>query len=321
MPNSDLFSLAPMMDCTDRHFRYLIRLISGQMLLYTEMIHTGAILFGDRHRFLQFDESEHPLAIQLGGCDPKAYADCAPIIQDYGYDEINLNIGCPSPRVTVGSFGACLMAQPDLVARCIDAIKSKVDIPVTVKTRVGIDLHDSYEFLTDFIQRVAATGCNKFIVHARKAWLKGLSPKQNREIPPLQYEKVYRLKKDFPELTIIINGGLQQPASAHKQLTHVDGVMVGRALYHNPYDFIGVDPLFFNTKPPCTDRKEILEKYCTYIETQLSQDVYLKHMARHLLNFFHGQNGAKNWRRDLSTNMHKPKAGIEVVTQALSQVV
>ena len=260
------FSVAPMLDWTDRHCRYFHRLLSKHALLYTEMVTTGALIHGDKHRFLQFNASENPVAFQLGGSNPKDLAVCAKMVEEYGYDEINLNVGCPSDRVQNGSFGACLMAEPALVAECIAAMSQVVSIPVTVKSRIGIDDKDSYEELVQFIGTIADTGCKTFIVHARKAWLKGLSPKQNREVPPLDYERVYQLKRDFPGLEIIINGGITTLEQAALMLDQVDGVMVGREAYQNPYILAGVDNLLYGDIKEKVSRQEIVKTLIPYIQ-------------------------------------------------------
>lgn len=309
-----------MMDYTDRHFRYLMRLITKNMLLYTEMVHCGAILHGDTHRFLQFDHFESPIALQLGGNDPQALARSAKIAQDYGYSEVNLNVGCPSDRVKSGQFGACLMADPQRVGDCVAAMQAAVVIPVTVKNRIGIDKHADYEFLYDFTQTVAQSGCKTFIVHARKAWLDGLSPKENRDIPPLEYEKVYQLKRDFPELEIVINGGISEYRQIDENLSKVDGVMIGRKAYNDPYYWKDLDNQFFAGEKVRFSRQLFVKQYCKYIQSQIGNDVYLKHMARHLLNLFNGQPGARAWRRFLSENMSKQTAGIEIVEQAMELV-
>lgn len=278
------FSVAPMLDWTDRHCRFFLRLISKQALLYTEMVTTGALLHGDRQRFLQFDPSEHPLALQLGGSDPAGLAACAKMAEDFGYDEVNLNVGCPSDRVQNGSFGACLMAEPELVAECVGAMRKAVSIPVTVKSRIGIDDRDSYEELIKFIGTVAEAGCDTFIVHARKAWLKGLSPKQNREVPPLRYDTVYRLKQDFPTLQIVLNGGITTLDQAEDVLGNgVDGVMVGREAYHNPYILAEVDRRLFGASAEVITRAEIIEKLLPYIEQQRAEGVRLHSITRHIL--------------------------------------
>ena len=309
-----------MMEYTDRHFRYLMRLISKNMLLYTEMVHCGAILHGDTHRFLEFDHVEMPIALQLGGNDPKALAQCAKIAQDYGYSEVNLNVGCPSDRVKSGQFGACLMANPQLVGDCVAAMQAVVDIPVTVKNRIGIDKQADYGFLYQFTHTVAQAGCRTFIVHARKAWLDGLSPKENREIPPLEYEKVYQLKQDFPDLEVVINGGISEYHQIQENLVKVDGVMIGRKAYNDPYYWKDLDNKYFAAEKVIISRHLFVKQYCNYIQSQIGNDVYLKHMARHLLNMFTGQPGAKAWRRYLSENMNKQSAGVEIVEQAMELV-
>lgn len=302
-----------MMDRTDRHYRYFLRLISRHTLLYTEMITSHAIIHGDRYRLLEYSEREHPLSLQIGGSVPAELAECAVIAEDYAYDEINLNVGCPSDRVQSGKFGACLMAEPALVAECVNNMQSKVNIPVTVKTRLGIDDRDSYEELTSFVQTVSAAGCKTFIMHARKAWLNGLSPKENREIPPLEYEKVYQLKKDFPESEIIINGGFTTMPEIMDQFEHVDGVMIGRAAYQNPYLLADADRLIFgdNTRPLARD--EVLAEYKIYIQEQLALGVPLNAMTRHILGLYQGQPGARAFRRNISENAHRPGAGTEIL--------
>jgi tRNA-dihydrouridine synthase A len=313
-------SVAPMLDWTDRDFRYFLRLISKHCVLYTEMVTTGALIHGNRDRFLGHDVSEYPLALQLGGSDPDALAKCASLGQQAGYSEINLNVGCPSDRVQSGRFGACLMTEPKLVAEGVVAMVSEVDIPVTVKTRLGIDDFDSYEFLTDFISQVADAGCEIFILHARKAWLQGLSPKENRDIPPLDYQRVYQIKKDFPQLHIDINGGIQTLEQAQLHLTHVDGVMMGRAIYHDPYLLAQVDRLMFNDQHAVLSRHEIIQTMVAYIEHRMSQGRPIKSITRHLLGMFQGQPGARAWRRHLSEHAHLKGAGIEVITDALALV-
>lgn len=314
-------SVAPMLDWTDRDFRYLLRLISKHTLLYTEMVTTGALIHGDRQRFLAHDATEYPLALQLGGSEPAALAECAKMGEDAGYSEINLNVGCPSDRVQSGSFGACLMAEPQLVAEGVAAMKNAVNIPVTVKTRLGIDEQDSYQFLTDFIDAVSAAGCETFILHARKAWLKGLSPKENRDVPPLDYERVYQIKKDYPELHIDINGGIHSLVEVQEHLKHVDGTMVGRAIYHDPYLLADVDNVIFNQRSDyILSRHEVIEAMLPYIEQRMKQGRPLKSITRHLLGLFQGQPGARRWRRHLSENAHLPDAGIHTLQQALSLV-
>ena len=315
-----LFSVAPMMEWTDRHYRYFARLITKESTLYTEMITTGAILHGQSDRFLSFDESEHPVVVQLGGSDPVDLAKSAKICEDYGYDEINLNVGCPSDRVQSGKIGACLMAEADLVARCFEAMQKSVSIPVTIKHRLGIDDMDSYQFLYDFVSTVKNSGCKTFIVHARKAILSGLSPKQNREIPPLDYERVYQLKKDFSQIDIVINGGIDRLDDAENHLKYVDGIMMGREAYHNPYILAEVDQRFYQDKKQTSSRSEIVEKILPYIEQQLSAGCRLNHITRHILGLFHGQPNGRLWRRHLSENSTKENAGIDVVLQALQFV-
>lgn len=303
---SRLFCVAPMMDYTDSHCRYLLRLISHNALLYTEMVTMGAILHGPRERLLQFNPAEHPIALQIGGSDPAMLADCAKIAEDYQYDEVNLNVGCPSDRVQSGRFGACLMAEPQLVADCVSAMQQAVQLPITVKTRIGIDHQDSYEGLRHFIQTVNQAGCKTFIIHARKAWLKGLSPKENREIPPLRYEVVYQLKQDFPQLEIIINGGILSMEQAKQHLNHVDGVMLGRAAYHNPYLLAEVDEALYKTNTASPSREAILERYVAYIEREMSKGVPLNQMVRHILGLYQGLPGARKWRRFISENVARP---------------
>jgi tRNA-dihydrouridine synthase A len=313
-----------MMDWTDRHCRYLLRLISKRSLLYTEMVTTGAILNGDRARFLRYDGCEHPLALQLGGSDPQQLAECSRIGEDAGYDEINLNVGCPSDRVQSGRFGACLMAEPALVADCVTAMSKAVSVPVTVKTRIGIDDRDSYEELSQFIDCVQQGGCRTFIIHARKAFLQGLSPKENRTVPPLNYDYAYRIKQQYPELCIIINGGISDLDAAERHLTAVDGVMLGRSAYHNPYLLAEVDRRLFQIQDQTPTREEIVHRMLPYIERELNQGSPLKHITRHMLGLFQGIPGARHWRRHLSE--YGPRAGastsagIEVVTQALGKI-
>lgn len=320
-------SIAPMMGWTDRHARYFLRLITGRSLLYTEMVNTGALLHntqkvGLQKRLLAFHASEHPLALQLGGSDPQALALCALMVEDAGFDEVNLNVGCPSDRVKSGNFGACLMAQPELVAESVYAMKSKVSIPVTVKCRIGIDDMESYQSLEHFINLVAEGGCNTFIVHARKAWLKGLSPKQNREIPPLKYDYVYRLKSEKPELNIVINGGIKSIKVAQQQLNFVDGVMIGREAYNNPYMLVSVDQdIYRDTGAAIKSREEIVYQMCDYIDSELAHGVALHSMTRHILGLYQGVPGAKAWRRYLSENAHSPDADSSVVKAALTKVM
>jgi len=309
-----------MMDWTDRHARYFLRLISHQTLLYTEMVTTGAVLYGDRDKLLAFDLAEHPLALQLGGCDPKALAECTKIGEDYGYDEINLNIGCPSDRVQSGRIGACLMAEPELVSDCLAAMKKVTQLPITVKHRIGIDDQDSYELLHKFVEIVSGSGCDSYIVHARKAILSGLSPKQNREIPPLIYENVYQLKQDFPHLEFIINGGIRSMDETVEHLKYVDGVMIGREVYNNPYVLAEADNLIFGSDKSSLSRIQVIKALIPYIETHLKSGGKLQHITRHILGLFHAQPNGKLWRRHLSESVTKPDAGIQVIHDALALV-
>ena len=310
------FSIAPMLDWTDKHCRYFHRILTKQTLLYTEMVTTGAILFG-KGNYLDFNVDEHPIALQLGGSDPNALAQCAKLAQNHGYDEVNLNVGCPSDRVQNGMFGACLMGNADLVAKCIESMQEQIDIPVTVKTRIGIDDLDSYAFLCQFIETVLPY-TNTFIVHARKAWLSGLSPKENREVPPLDYERVYQLKRDYPNLTIAINGGVKTIDEIKHHLNYVDGVMVGREAYQNPMLLAQIDSQIFGLDTQPIDPIAAIRCLYPYIEQQLLQGAQLNHIMRHTLGIFNGQKGAKQWRRYLSENAHKKGAGIEVVEHALN---
>ena len=312
------FCVAPMMDWTDRHCRFFHRLISQHVLLYTEMVTTGALIHGDSHRFLGFNKEEHPLAFQLGGSNPRELALSATMVEDYGYDEVNLNVGCPSDRVQNGRFGACLMLEPELVADCVAAMCKAVSIPVTVKSRIGVDDKDSYGELVSFVRTVASAGCKTFIVHARKAWLSGLSPRQNREIPPLNYDVVLQLKADFPQLNIIVNGGIVNLGQAEQLLQHSDGVMVGREAYQNPYLLAEVDSRIFNAVVAPRSRHEIIELLLPYIEGQLSNGIRLNSVTRHILGLFHGEPGARAWRRHLSENATSPDAGIKVVRDAMA---
>lgn len=310
------FSVAPMLDWTDKHCRYFHRILTKQTLLYTEMVTTGAILFG-KGNYLDFNVDEHPIALQLGGSDPNALAQCAKLAQNHGYDEVNLNVGCPSDRVQNGMFGACLMGNADLVAKCVASMQEQIDIPVTVKTRIGIDDLDSYAFLCQFIETVLPY-TNTFIVHARKAWLSGLSPKENREVPPLDYERVYQLKRDYPNLTIAINGGVKTIDEIKHHLNYVDGVMVGREAYQNPMLLAHIDSQIFGLDTQPIDPIKTIRCLYPYIEQHLLQGAQLNHIMRHTLGIFNGQKGAKQWRRYLSENAHKKGAGIEVVEQALN---
>ena len=311
------FCIAPMLDWTDKHCRFFHRLISQQALLYTEMVTTGALIHGDHHRFLQFNVVEKPVAFQLGGSNPRDLALCAKMVEDYGYTEVNLNVGCPSDRVQNGRFGACLMAEPELVAECVAAMSQAVAIPVTVKSRIGIDDRDSYPELVHFMATVADAGCKTFIVHARKAWLSGLSPKQNREVPPLRYDFVFQLKKDFPHLAIIINGGITSLDQAEELLKNVDGVMMGREAYHNPYILADVDRRFFGAVNEPRSRHEIIALLMPYLQAQLKTEARLNSVSRHILGLFHGEPGARGWRRYISENVSKPGADEQVILEAL----
>lgn len=312
-------SVAPMMDRTDRHDRYLLRQISPSALLYTEMVTTGAILHGDTDRFLKFDPAEHPVALQLGGSNPEDLARCTEIAALRGYEEVNLNVGCPSDRVQSGQFGACLMNHPDLVASCVKRMIRAVDIPVTVKTRIGVDDRDSWEDFQGFVETVAATGCSVFIIHARKAWLQGLSPKQNREIPPLSYETVYRLKQEYPELTVVINGGITKISEVVNHLGRVDGVMIGRAAYENPWLLAEIEEVVL-AGAPVASREAALQAYINYIDRELAKGVPLYAMARHVLGLFQGQRGARAWRRHISENGPRRDADSDVLRDAVAHV-
>ncbi|MDT8396989.1 MAG: tRNA dihydrouridine(20/20a) synthase DusA [Pseudomonadales bacterium] len=314
------FCVAPMMDWTDRHCRYFLRLISRHALLYTEMVTTGALLHGNRSRFLRFDPFEQPLALQLGGNKPTDLAQCSRLAERSGFQEINLNVGCPSDRVQNGRIGACLMAEPALVADCIKAMRDAVSIPVTVKCRIGIDDMDSYEELHAFIEQVAAAGCETFIVHARIAILNGLSPKENREIPPLNYDRVFKIKENFPNLEIIINGGITSIAQAKELLTRVDGVMVGREAYQNPYFLAAVDREFYACENSPLSRAQVLENFYLYAERELANGVILKHMTRHILGLYQGLPGARKFRRYLSEHAHCHDAGLDTLHEAVALV-
>ena len=298
--NHSLVSVAPMMDWTDKHCRFFYRLISKNVQLYTEMITTKAILRGDKNRLLDFNADENPLVLQLGGSDPKEMAECALIAQEWGYDEVNINVGCPSDRVLSGSFGACLMKDPNLVARCVETMIERCDVPITVKHRIGIDDMESYEQLSEFVDLISQKGCQHFIVHARKAWLTGLSPKENRTIPPLNYPWVYQLKKDFPNLKFSINGGIDSCEDIVGHLEHVDGVMLGRSIYHNPFLLEQIELEIFKSNEGSLNRELILSKYMSYISGQLQQGVPIRSMTRHILGLYHGEANAKLFRRLLS---------------------
>jgi tRNA-dihydrouridine synthase A len=305
-----------MMEWTDRHCRYFLRLISARAFLYTEMVTAEAVLHGDRARVLGFDAAEHPVGLQLGGSDPVKLAEAAHIGADFGYDEINLNMGCPSDRVQSGRFGACLMAEPDLVATCVKAMGEAAQVPITVKCRIGIDDQDSEESLDRFIDAVAEAGCSMFIVHARKAWLDGLSPKENRDVPPLDHDRVHRLKARRPDLKIVINGGIGSLAEAQPHLAHVDGVMLGRAAYADSYLLADVDGVLYGLDGPPPTRVQVLDRFMGYVEDQLARGVPLKAMTRHVLGLFHGQPLARAFRRHLAENAHLDGAGVDVLEQA-----
>ena len=310
-------SVAPMMDWTDRHCRHFLRLISKHSLLYTEMVNAMALVRGNALHLLEFNDSEHPLALQLGGNDPAVLADAAKLGEEYAYDEINLNVGCPSDRVQSGHFGACLMLQPELVRDCVVAMQDAVALPVTVKCRIGVDREESYDFLKNFVTIVGEGGCKTFIVHARNAWLHGLSPKENRNIPPLRYDLVYQLKQEFPDVEIIINGGIKTYQEINEHLQYVDGVMLGREAYHNPYILSEMDQQYFNDQHAVPTRDAIVQAMLPYIQQQRESDVFLNHMTRHMLGLYHAQPGARLWRRYLSEHAVKPDAGTDVVQQAL----
>lgn len=313
-------SVAPMMDRTDRHFRYFMRQITRQTLLYSEMVVTGAIIHGDRQKLLGFSPEERPLALQVGGDNPADLAECARIAEDMGYDQINLNVGCPSSRVRDGNFGACLMARPERVARCIEAMGNAVDIPVTVKHRIGIDDRDRYEDMADFVRIVSEAGCQRFTVHARKAWLQGLSPKENRNIPPLRYDEVRRLKQEFSHLFIEINGGFTSLEQASEQLQKVDAVMIGRAAYDNPYLFAMADSEIYGQETTPPTRRQVVARMLPYIEKWTTKGLQLNKISRHILQLFAGQPGSRAWKRYISENSHLPDAGSEVIRAALEQV-
>lgn len=313
-------SVAPMLDWTDRHCRYFHRLLSQNTWLYTEMVTTGALLHGEVPRFLKFSEAEHPVALQLGGSEPDDLARCAELVTEYGYDEINLNVGCPSERVQKGAFGACLMLEPDLVAQGVAAMRRASHLPVTVKHRIGIDQQNDYGLLKHFVETVAAAGCTTFIVHARNAVLKGLSPKENREIPPLRYEWVYQLKQEFPSLEILINGGISTLEQMDEHLKYVDGVMIGREAYHNPWWLAEVDQRFYGSPAQEKTRVEIVEQMKPYFIEQMAQGVPLAHMTRHILGLYQGLYGARGFRRLLSDSPRLKKDGLAVIDEALAMV-
>ncbi len=312
--HSHPLAVAPMMDWTDRHCRYFHRLLNGNALLYTEMVTTGAVLHGKRDRLLGFDPAESPVALQLGGSDPDELAHAAIVGEQYGYDEINLNVGCPSDRVQKGRFGACLMKEPALVRDCLAAMKAAVGVPVTLKTRIGVDDQDSEQFLFDFIGIVAESGIGTVIIHARKAWLSGLSPKQNREVPPLAYDRVYRLRATFPDLDVVLNGGVVDVQAALDHLAGVDGVMLGRAAYQNPWILADIGVRLGHRVP--TSRREVVKLMAGYADQHIAGGGRLQQVARHMLGLFHGQPGARSWRQVLSQNMHLDGAGAELLLQA-----
>jgi len=311
-------SIAPMMDHTDRHCRYLMRLISREVILYTEMITSQAILRGQRERLLDFHPAEHPVVLQVGGSEPGELAECVKIATDWGYDAINLNVGCPSDRVQQGKFGACLMNEPELVAECIAKMQAATHLPITIKTRLGVDHNDSYEALTHFIRLNQQAGCNTFIVHARKAWLKGLSPKENREIPPLQYETVYQLKRDFPSLEIILNGGVRTTAEIAQHMHSVDGVMIGRAACDQPYLLAEIAQRFFHAAETPT-QYEIVQRYLAYMHLQLTRGERLWSMSRHLLGLFRGEARARLWRRAVTERSRENN--IHAIAQLIEQYI
>lgn len=316
---SHKLSVAPMLDWTDRHCRYFYRIMSKHTVLYTEMVTTGAILFG-KGDYLSFNDEEHPVVLQLGGSDPVALAECAKMAEQKGYDEININVGCPSDRVQNGRFGACLMAEPQLVAECVQKMQAVVDIPVTVKSRIGIDDLDSYEFLHNFIDVVSSAGCDHFIVHARKAWLSGLSPKQNREVPPLDYQRVYKIKDDFPALEISINGGIKSLAEANEHLMRLDGVMIGREIYQSPYLLAQADNTIWNTNTPIISRIEVIDAMVEYTNQYVAQGGRAWHVARHMLGLCNGLPGARQFRRYLSENASNVGANGNLLIDALQKV-
>jgi tRNA-dihydrouridine synthase A len=319
-PQDMRFSVAPMMDWTDRHCRFFHRILSRRARLYTEMVTTGAVIHGRRDRLLGFDPAEHPVAVQLGGSEPAALAQAARICADLGYDEINLNVGCPSDRVQEGRFGACLMREPALVGDCVAAMKGAVAVPVTVKCRIGVDEQDPEAALDALASAAVAAGAEALFVHARKAWLEGLSPKENRDVPPLDYGRVYRLKAAHPALPIALNGGIATLDEAKRHLAHVDGVMLGRAAYHAPELLLRVDPEGFGAPAPVTDAVEALEVFEPYVAARLAEGVRLNQITRHILGLFAGQPGARAFRRHLATEAVKPGAGLETLRAAVAHV-
>ena len=314
------FSVAPMMEWTDRHCRFFHRLLTRRALLYTEMLTTGAIIRGDRKRLLAFNDAEHPVAVQLGGSDPRALAECARIAEDFGYDEANLNVGCPSDRVQEGRFGACLMAEPQLVGDCVAAMKAAVRILVTVKSRIGIDEQDPEAALEELACSVKAARADALIVHARKAWLSGLSPKENREVPPLDYERVYRLKAAHPDLPIVLNGGIATVEQAVAHIGRVDGVMMGRAAYQDPWRLLSIDPLLFGEDAAVTSQRAAVEAFIPYVEAELMRGTRLHSITRHMLGLFQGLPGGRAYRRHLATEAVKSGARANVLREALDRV-
>lgn len=313
-------SIAPMMKRTDRHYRYFMRGLTKRSLLYTEMVTMGAILNGDRDYLLGFDHAEHPISLQLGGDDPAKMSECAQIAEEWGYDEVNINVGCPSDRVQNGNFGACLMSQPEVVAACVDAMRNAVSIPVTVKHRIGIDDLDRYEDMERFVRIVADAGCKRFTVHARKAWLQGLSPKENRNVPPLRYPEIYRLKEAFPQLVIEMNGGIKTIDAMVEHLERLDAVMLGRAAYDDPYLFASVDRIFYGDPSPIPTRHGAVERMYEYCDVWAARGLKMSNVMRHMLHLFDGQPGARKWRQHISENAHRDGADSEVLRTALSFV-
>ena len=321
MSNPNRFSVAPMMNCTDRHYRYLARLITKRSMLYTEMLTADALINGDHSRLLTYHLDEHPIALQLGGSDPEKMAACAVMAQENKFDEVNINVGCPSDRVQAGKFGACLMLEPEQVAYCIKSIKAATEIHATIKTRIGVDDHDSYEDLYRFVGITSDAGCQRVIVHARKAYLSGLSPKENRTIPPLNYDYVYQLKQDYPKLNIILNGGLNEMSNLVKHLEKLDGVMIGRHAYENPYFLIDVDEIIFGEAKNIMTRIDVLERFKEYIQTEIANGVPLKILAKPILGLFNGMPGAKSWRRYISENVYSDNADLGVIEKAQSYIM
>ena len=313
-------SVAPMMARTDRHERYLLRLITRRTLLYTEMVSSSALVHGNTERLLAFHCAEHPIALQIGGSHPPEMAECARLAEEAGFDEVNINVGCPSPRVRDGRFGACLMAEPHLVGRCVHAMRRSCALPVTVKTRIGIDRCDSYAELREFVRIVAESGCRTFIIHARKAWLQGLSPAQNRTLPPLRYDRVYRLKQDFPELEIVLNGGVHHLESVRAELARVDGVMIGREAYRNPYLLAAADQVVFGENEEAPTREEVVLRLLPYLRAELGRGTPLSALTRHVLGLYQSRPGARRWRRFLTEGASRPGAGPELLLEALELV-